>query len=119
MTEREWQRQVIDVARSLGWKSFHVGDSRRQLASGRMIGDKQIAGYPDLTLVHGSRGFILAELKTVRGKLTDKQVDTLDAMAAATVRCAGGVKVHVWRPDDLDTLVMPALQGKGPTCAGW
>jgi hypothetical protein len=119
MTEREWQRQVIDIARSMGWQVFHVGDSRRQLASGKMVGDKQIAGFPDLTLVHPGRGFIFAELKATRGKLTEKQIATLDVMAAATVRCAGGVRVHVWRPEDLDEVVMPALQGRGVTVGGW
>lgn len=119
MTEREWQKQVIALARKQGWTVFHVGDSRRQVKGGRMVGDRQIAGFPDLTLVHPSRGFVFAELKSDKGKLTDGQVDTLDLMAAAAVPCNNRVRVHVWRPADLETLVVPALLGRGVRCAGW
>lgn len=120
MTEREWQKHVIDVARAYGWTVFHVGDSRRQVKGGRMVGDRQIAGFPDLTLVHPARGFVFAELKTDKGKLSDKQVETLDLMAAASTRCANFVKVHVWRPADLESLVVPCLSGqRGVRVSGW
>lgn len=119
MTEREWQKQVVELARGYGWQVFHVGDSRRQVKGGKMVGDRQIAGFPDLTLVHPARGFVFAELKAEKGKLTAKQVETLDLMAAASVPCANKVKVHVWRPADLDSLVVPVLSGKGVRVGGW
>jgi len=119
VTEREWQKQVVDLARKCGWQVFHVGDSRRQVKGGRMVGDRQIAGFPDLTLVHPSRGFVFAELKAEKGRLSAKQVETLDVMAAASVPCANKVKVHVWRPSDLETTVLPVLMGKGVRVGGW
>ncbi len=120
MTEKEWQKQVISLARGYGWTVFHVGDSRRQVKSGAFVPDGQIAGFPDLTMIHPTRGFVFAELKTQKGKLSDRQLATLDLMAAASVACAGRVKIQVWRPADLDELVMPLLAGTGgKTVAGW
>ncbi|MFZ4431612.1 MAG: hypothetical protein ACOYOQ_00295 [Microthrixaceae bacterium] len=120
MTEREWQRQVIQLARGYGWEVFHVGDSRRQLKSGKLVGDRQIAGFPDLTLVHPSRGFVFAELKSDTGKPTERQIEVLDLLATASRAAMAKVAVQLWRPRDLDDRVIPLLAGTGgDRLGGW
>jgi hypothetical protein len=84
--EAEWQRQVVDLARMYGWLVYHTFDSRRSEP-----------GFPDLTLVN--RTFVIAELKTDRGRLSPDQQKWLERLGAA------GVEVHVWRPRDLDDVV--------------
>lgn len=84
--EREWQQQVIDLARMYGWLVYHTFDSRRSEP-----------GFPDLTLVHS--GVVFAELKTDRGRLSPAQEVWLSRLRAA------GAEVHVWRPRDLDDVI--------------
>ena len=103
-TEREWQHIVVDVARSYGWRDFHVSDSRRQLRNGAWVGDRSIAGFPDLVLVHPQKGFVFAELKSAKGRLTEVQRGVLADLSEAADGVPG-VRVHVWRPDDLDGVV--------------
>ena len=59
MTEEELLRNVLELARRLGWLAYHVRDGRRSEP-----------GLPDLVL--GRRGVvILAELKTMKGKVSN------------------------------------------------
>lgn len=87
LNEKEWQRQVVDVAHLFGWRHYHTFDSRRS--------EK---GWPDLALFRPGR-FLLAELKTNKGKVSAAQEGMI-----RDLRCAG-VEVHVWRPSDLDTVM--------------
>lgn len=83
MTERQWQQQVIDLARLLQWSYYHTFDSRRSNP-----------GFPDLVLWKDRT--IFAELKTNHGRLTAEQRRVAEALARA------GAEVYVWRPRDLD-----------------
>ncbi len=87
MTESAWQKQVVDLARLFGFRVFHPWLSIRS--------EK---GWPDLALFRPGR-FLLAELKTEKGKLTAAQESMIADLRAA------GVEVHVWRPADLDRVV--------------
>lgn len=87
LSEAQWQRQVLDLAKAFGWLAYHTHDSRHSAA-----------GYPDLTLVRDDR-LMFAELKTDVGKLSAEQCHWLDALAAA------GQTVHVWRPGQWDEIV--------------
>jgi hypothetical protein len=87
LSEREWQWQVVRLARLRGWATYHTFDSRRS-----------DPGYPDLTLCRGSR-LVFAELKTDRGRLRPEQVAWLSRLRAA------GAEVHVWKPRDWDTVM--------------
>lgn len=119
MNEKEFQGQVVEFARLCGWESFHVSDSRK-VAGGRLVGDRSIAGFPDLTLVHQGRGFVFAELKAEKGKLTARQRQVLDLMSSAALVCRGKVRVHVWRPSDMMATIVPLLRdGKGPVTHGF
>lgn len=88
MSEADLLGWIATSARMLGWLCYHTHDSRRSEA-----------GFPDVCLVRGDR-LIFAELKTLRGKVTDAQQRWLDAFAGVP-----GVVVHVWRPDQLDEIL--------------
>lgn len=83
--EREWQSQVIKLAKTLGWRTYHTFDSRRSTH-----------GFPDLVLVRDR--VIYLELKREKGRLTDEQKDWLQHLLAA------GAEAYVARPRHLDAL---------------
>lgn len=99
ITERAFQTAVIDYARRSGWLVAHLHDSRRQVAPGVHVGDRDAAGFPDLVLVRGSR-VLFAELKTETGRLRHAQVLWLEALRAVESDAAGRVLVRVFRPSD-------------------
>lgn len=82
MTERQWQAQIVETAKYLGWWVYHTHDSRRSEP-----------GFPDLVLVRPPR-LIFAEVKTAAGRLTQAQQDTI-VMLDQT--CA---ESYIWRPAD-------------------
>lgn len=84
MTEADFQRAVLDLARTLGLAVFHSGDSRRDAC----------AGFPDLVIV-GKRGVLWRELKTQKGRVRPEQLDWLRRLNAAAQDAA------IWRPSDL------------------
>lgn len=99
ISEREFQAQVMDLARLHGWRVAHHHDSRRQVRPGVYVGDADAAGFPDLVLVRGHR-VVFAELKAERGRTTSEQDAWLDALAAT-----GCVDAFLWRPSDWDAIV--------------
>ncbi len=98
LTERDFQQQIVELARIYGWEDFHVRagrtrDSWRVPGSGSMA-----AGWPDLVLLHPDRRLLLfVEVKRSGGKTTPAQdrvlglLGMLDDIAAET---------YVWRPED-------------------
>lgn len=95
ITEAEWQKQVIDLARLFGWKVAHFRPA--QTTKGwRTPVAADGAGWPDLVLVRDR--IVAAELKREGGKVAADQQEWLDALQAA------GAETHVWRPSDLDTV---------------
>jgi hypothetical protein len=83
VTEEQFQDTVVAMCKLLGIAWYHPFFSR-----------KSAAGWPDLALC-GSRGFLLRELKTERGKLT------ADQERWGSILRTAGVSWDVWRPDDL------------------
>ncbi|MFE6228925.1 VRR-NUC domain-containing protein [Cellulosimicrobium sp. NPDC057862] len=100
MKEDALQAQVIAVARDLGFLVYHTHDSR-----------KSERGWPDLVLVHPTRGRLLyRELKQQKRYPTPEQRKWLAALAAT------GADVGVWRPlDILERRVHAELQAPQPT----
>lgn len=86
-TEREFLRQVAELARLYRWRVYHPWLSIRSER-----------GWPDVALCRPPR-LILAELKTARGKPTPSQAEWLAMLG----QCPG-VEVFLWRPDDFDTI---------------
>jgi len=85
ITERDFQRQVLDLAHILGWTVYHP-----------MLSKWSERGWPDLAMVRPPR-FVLAELKRVGGKTTPDQDRWLEMLTACP-----GVETYLWRPSDLD-----------------
>ena len=85
LTEKEWQAQVVELARTLGWRHYHTYRSKRSPS-----------GFPDLVLVRDRVVFL--ELKREKGKLTDDQKGWLRALEAAHA------EAYVVRPRDLEAL---------------
>jgi len=89
ITEKDLREQVRDLCRLFGWKMYFSWTS---IHSPR--------GFPDLVLVHPSKNrVIFAELKSEKGKLTEEQVEWLDALG----KC--GQEVYVWRPSNWEEIV--------------
>ncbi len=100
LTEREWQAQVVAIARTYGWQVHH-----------HLISYGSAAGWPDLAIAgHGRVLFV--ELKTDAGRLRPEQIVWLDLLTTA------GCEVAVWRPTDLDT-VTAALGPRQTRLATW
>lgn len=85
LTEKVWQQQIVQLARTVGWRSYHTLRSKGSQP-----------GYPDLTLVRDRVVFV--EVKTEKGKLSEKQREWLTALWVA------GAEVYVARPRDLERL---------------
>ena len=93
ISERMWQDKVEMLALINGWLVDHKTPMRYASGHVRTTG---LPGMPDLTLIHpAGHGFIMAELKTDKGRLSDKQ------KAVARALLANGVEYYVWRPSDL------------------
>jgi hypothetical protein len=91
ITEAQWQRTVTDLATLGGWLWYHSPANRP--VRGRV--QNIVAGFPDLTLVRGSR-ILFFELKRQTGRVTPAQIEWLAALAAA------GAEVHILRPSDTE-----------------
>lgn len=86
ITEKEWQAQIVALARTLGWNgAYHTYDSRRSAS-----------GFPDLVLVRERVVYI--ELKSEPGKLSPAQKQWIGWLLEA------GAEVYIARPRDLEAL---------------
>lgn len=83
VTEKQWQAQVEAWARRAGWRTYHTFSSYGSAG-----------GFPDLVMVRGER-LIFAELKTEKGKLSEKQQAWLDDLCRLPY-----ASIRVWRPSD-------------------
>lgn len=97
--EKDWQRQVVQLAKTLGWRRpMHIYDARRSEP-----------GWPDLALIRDR--LVLLELKTETGRVSDPQRSWLTALTRADV------EAYVARPRHLQALGL-VLQARGPV-ATW
>lgn len=106
ISEKQWQQQIKDLARLLGWKTYHTLRSKGSdpgypdliLARRRKIG--RLAGFqvrwrapaPD---AHKTR-LIAVELKVEGKNPTPGQLEWLDFFKDI------GAETYVWRPSDLE-----------------
>jgi len=94
VSEKMFQQQIIDLAKLLGWMTYHPFDSRRSTS-----------GYPDLTLLRPALAerparIIFAELKKQKGKVSKAQQVWLQALMSCTA-----VETYLWKPGDWDEIV--------------
>lgn len=99
LSERDWQRQVTDLAVILGWEWLHFRPAETQKGWRTPVSGSLAEGWVDLVLVRPPR-LILAELKRQSGRTTPAQDHWLDLLQ----RCPG-VEVHLWRPAELDQVM--------------
>lgn len=88
ITEKQFTSQLVDLAKTFGWLRHHS-----------FLAIHSPSGFPDEVLVRGDR-LIFAELKSEKGKLTDRQEVWLEAL-----RQVPGIEVFVWRPSDFERIV--------------
>ncbi len=93
ITEKEWQREVCDIAAMHGWRQYHTWSSVHSAA-----------GFPDLVLCRPP-DLLVVELKSNTGKITEAQAGWLNALVACGVRC------YVWRPSDLVSVLTVLKKG--------
>lgn len=105
---------VIPMAMWGGWQVAHTSDSRRVIPDRKnggvkIIGDKRIKGFPDLTLVHPDVGVVIAELKREHGwEWKPGQREWLDVFAAV------GAAQGDWLGAALNTLAPEVVEALGP-----
>ena len=87
LSEKQFQEQVRDLAKIFGWKYYHTWRSIHSPA-----------GFPDCVMVRGER-LVIAELKSEKGIISDKQQEWLDALKE--IPC---VEAFLWRPDDIEQI---------------
>lgn len=93
ISEAAFQKAVIEFARANGWTVAHFHDSRRQVAAGVFVGDRDAAGFPDLVATRNGR-LVFAELKSDKGRLSVMQSHWLELLGLTEA------EVHLWRPRD-------------------
>lgn len=108
MMEVDWQRCVVNHAQRAGWLVYFIPDAmwRRAFKSKipQHLGDR---GFPDLILVKDR--VLFRELKRNTGKLSEHQKIWREAIINA------GGDYDVWRPENLDTKVIPTLWDQNPS----
>ena len=93
LTEREFQRQVVDLAKLCGFRVAHFRPGRTRDGGWRTPVEADGAGFPDLTLCHPGRRLLLFVEVKVRTKLSAAQAGWLADLRAA------GVRAEVWVPE--------------------
>jgi len=96
ISEAHFQRQVLDLARILGWTVAHFRPARTD-AGWRTAVAADGAGYPDLTMVRDR--LVIAELKTDIGRPSLAQRDWLEKLERA------GIETYLWAPRDWTAIV--------------
>lgn len=87
VTEAEFQRQVLDLARIYRWSAYHP-----------QLSKWSERGWPDLALVRPPR-LVFAELKRENGRTTEHQDRWLGLLGGVPA-----VEVYLWRPSDLEQI---------------
>lgn len=114
-SEDYFQKQVIDLAHSHGWKVAHFRKVRVQRADGSTYWETPVAadgkGFPDLLMTRASRHqIIVAELKVGKNQPSDEQWEWIHDLGDILVDLPNSAVV-IWRPEDWPTIIQH-LTGK-------
>lgn len=82
LTEKQFQAQVVALAKLCGWKCYHTHNSRHSAP-----------GFPDLVLARRGQ-IVMAELKVGKNKPSAAQRDWLAELALCPVIA------RLWYPED-------------------
>jgi hypothetical protein len=89
VTEAQWQRTVIEIARTYGWQTMH-----------HLISRGTSPGWPDLVIAsHARRRLLFVELKSDKGRIRPEQRYWLRLLDAC------GQEAGLWRPRDQDDVI--------------
>lgn len=97
ITEATFTRQVIDLARWYHWRVAHFRPAMTKSGTWVTAVQGDGVGFPDLFLLRHNRR-IMAELKSVNGRLTTEQTNWLQSAKEAEI------ETYVWRPRDIETI---------------
>jgi len=101
LSEKQFQAQVVELARLSGWLCYHTFDSRRSRA-----------GFPDLVLVRPPM-VLFAELKSESGRIRRGQGQWLEALGDSE-----SVEARLWRPSDWPEIAeVLRRRQRGAACA--
>jgi len=106
ISEKDFQKQVIQLAEMYGWSWCHLQDSRKMVRKGDvtfLVGDAGAKGWPDLVLVRAPE-ILFWEMKKELGKTTPEQDEWLSRLT----QC--GLEARVVRPSDFDEYAAPRLK---------
>ena len=102
MKEQDFQKAIIDLGRTLGYKVAHFRSVRVQRKDGSTYYATPVQadgeGWLDLSMVRPPR-IIMAELKSASGRLTAEQ----KVWVSLWQQCPG-IEVYVWCPKDWDEI---------------
>ena len=99
ITERAFAVKVVALAHIYGWHAAHFRPARTEHGWRTAVGFDG-AGFPDLVLVHSTRGLLwFRELKVGRNKLTTEQESWRDWLTGAVAN------FDVWRPEQWADIV--------------
>ena len=107
LSETEFTRRVIKLARLNGWRVLHIRPGRtirKDPATGEVKTDWRTPiqgdgkGFPDLLMLRDDR-MVVAELKVGKGKKTPEQVAWLQAFVLAGVQ-----DVFTWFPGEWEEI---------------
>lgn len=88
LTEKLFQKQVVELAEVLGWRVYHP-----------FLSKWSEKGYPDLTCVSVRQNrVIFVELKRESGKVSVHQQEWHDLLIAA------GQEAYIFKPSDWDEI---------------
>lgn len=110
MLEADLERTIVDAAKVLGWRVAHFRPAQNSRGGWRTPVAYDGAGFPDLVLVR--ERLIVVELKSDKGRVSEKQQQWLDGFRDA------GIETYVWRPGDLSDALTILQARKSATLAG-
>ncbi len=97
LSERDFERQVLELARLTGWRTAHFRPTKTSKGWRTPVsGDGK--GFPDLVLVRPPE-IVFAELKAASGRVSSEQEAWLEALS----RCEG-IETRLWRPSDFEEI---------------
>lgn len=96
-SERDFTKQVIELAQRYGWKVAHFRTALSQAGNWITPVQGDGKGWPDCFFIRGSVA-IAAELKVGYNKPTEAQWDWLDALRGA------GIDAYLWTPKHWDQI---------------
>jgi hypothetical protein len=100
VSEADYQAKVIETAQLYGWRVAHFRPMQSQAGEWRTAVAADGKGFPDLVLVHPTRGIIFAELKSEIGQLAPDQKVWRDTL----IKARGNW--HCWKPSDWPVVEM-------------